>query len=272
MRRHLCAVLVACCAAAPLSGQAGAVTFSIRGEMPDSTPVPGMGEIDVLITAATDGERIGMQLNLAPGAMIMGMDLSDGRFQAVIEPGRDSIALGLIMPPSLALQMGINLGYRIDFQLPDSTFSLSDSAEAEFTMKVDSAKPVDTGRRDTVAGHSCEVWQQIEKADTVTFCLAEMPAAITNLSEAFKLRFPSPPEMFNKALEQRDEIFGGRNLFPVRIVMTGKESMTMEIISISDQAPDDSFFTLPIDLDRFPIEMFTPMTGGAEVEVDSTEG
>jgi hypothetical protein len=199
-----------------------------------------------------------------------GVDLTGARLQGVLNAAGDTLALGLVMPPDLAAAMGGGIGFRLDLPLDSLPFPVpSDSMLAAIEGQDDSTDLRDTGRRETVAGVACEVWEMWEVAqpdERIEMCLAEPPAAFEHISNRLKERFPPLDKSFDELKEAMGDRFGGRNLFPVRMRIMGTEPFTFELRNLTESA-DPSFFVLPVDLTPFPLEMFKGM-----LPADSTQG
>jgi hypothetical protein len=131
----------------------------------------------------------------------------------------------------------------------------------------------DTGRRSTAGGLACEEWtmtvdpKDFPAADTTSpqepvemqFCLAPQGPLMAAWTEWAKRRLPQFMKNYEKLREEGMAQFGGREMVPLRMEMTGPLAMKLELVSMSDQAPDATFFRLPDGLQPFPMEMFRGM-------------
>ncbi len=279
MRRSWLAALF--CLPTLLAAQASTATWTVHVVLPDSLApmTQGIHEIELQMTAATDGQRVAMQMN--PGArmaaQIPTIDLAAARLQVILPAGGDTVQLGLVLPPEIAGAMGVSLGYRFDLPLdaiPDPT-TFADSITAKVENGGDSTEFINTGARETVAGIACEVWRVTSPRDTtgteVAMCLAEPTPALRSMTEVMERRFPSLARLREKFADSARARFGGRDLLPIRIRVTGPSDMLVELQSISDTAPDASFFVLPAGLDPFPLEMFKGMLPTPTDSTDSSE-
>jgi hypothetical protein len=259
----------------------GTAVFSITGNLPDTVMkmTGGMGpeSIDLRLTYATDGSRIAFMIQPGPGMNVPGanFDLSSVRLQAIFSAAKDSISLGIVLPPEITAALGGGIGYRLDFKLPQS-LPMFDSDSVKRTMDsiqsvIDTGfagRAVNTGQTAVVAGITCEVWNfstlpgaAIEN-QKLSMCLAPTPAFM----EKINTDIANLPLFKNLNLAEfrskTRKVFGGRDLVPVRMTVgEADEVMQFELISINSTAPDASFFTLPVDLQPFPIEMFMPQAG-----------
>ncbi len=269
MRRLLLAATVL--VTAPLTAQTGTSSWAVTVTVPDSLQamLQGTNQFDMRLTMATDGQRLAMQVEPGPEMIARSTttDLSGVRFQAILNASGDTLSLGIVLPPALATAMGATgVGYRLD--LPLDSLNLPDGAADSLRERMaDSNRvhPVDTGERATVAGLPCEEWRAVNDSTggTFTMCMTDPPAALKAATDVMERHFPRFVTMMEKlSAEQRAE-FGGRKLVPIRMVMQDDQRMTMELLSLSDAAPDPSFFTLPLDLQPFPMEMVKAMMGAA---------
>jgi hypothetical protein len=253
-----------------LAAQAGSATWMIRGAVPDSiTQATGgaLSTFDLVMTMGTDGRRVGMLMTPGPDmtAGSLAMDLSTMRIQVIMGTARDSMSIGVSLPPDVAAMMGGGLGFRMDFAVPDS---LPIPFDPDTIPTGPRPTYVNTGATDTVAGLGCEVWTMTSPADSsgtggdLEMCLAPQPAAFKAFKTALGGRFEQLTSQLAKlAREQGDNPFTGRDLMAVRFRMTGEANVIVELQSISDAAPDASFFLLPAELQPFPMEMLQGMMG-----------
>lgn len=272
MFRHLARLGMLALALSPagLAAQGGSATWIIRGSVPDSiTQATGgaLSTFDLVLTMGTDGRQIGMLL--APGpemtAGSLAMDLSTMRIQMIMGAAKDSMSIGVTLPPDVAAMMGGGLGFRMDLPIPDS---LPISIDPDTLKAGPQPTYTNTGTTETVGGLSCEVWTMTSPADStgatgdLEMCLAPQPAAFKAFKTAFGGRFEQLTAQFTKlAKEQPSNPFEGRDLMAVRFRMTGEANVVVELQSISDAAPDPSFFLLPAELQPFPMEMLQGMMG-----------
>lgn len=256
--------------APPLAAQAGTVTWSLRGNVPDTVrAMAGMSEFELFGTFATDGSRLAGQFTVGPAmaASVMAFDLTTARLQMVIDAEGSAVSLGVVLPPELAAQMGGAIGFRLDLPIPDS-LPLPVNIDSLMTANEDREPEVtNTGRGDVVAGIPCEIWTMTPPADsmpadsmTMTLCLAEPVPAMRAINDAVERHLPR----FGVDLEEMKaagrKYFGGRDLMPIRIEMAfGTGRVVMQLESVSTDAPDGSLFTLPDGLEPFPLEMFQGM-------------
>lgn len=272
MRRLLLAGLLL--AAPPVAAQAGTMVWSVRGNLPDTVEtMAGLSEFELVFTVGTDGARLGTQMTVGPtmAAAIAAIDLTTARFQAVVNAAGDSLSLGVVLPPDLAAQMGGSIGFRLDIAIPDSlplpvpTMNIDSLLEAadEGVMP----QVTNTGRTDTVAGVPCEIWTMQPALDSlpadsmaITMCLAEPSPVMTAINDLMRERVPSIGLDLDEMKEAGKRFFGGRELVPVMMVLDiGGQDVVVRLMSVSAEAPDPSFFTLPEGLQPFPIEMFQGM-------------
>lgn len=258
---------------APLAAQSGTTVWSMRMKLPDSTRAKagGLSEIDMRMTLATDGNRLGMQIDFAEGmaTAMPGFDLSSIRVNAIVHAGGDSASVGVILPPELAAMMGGGIGMRLDVPVPDKFDGLP-VPNLDSIMEANQGEEpnvTNTGRTSTVAGVSCEEWEMTSRTpsdstpfdDRVQLCLAEnLPAmrAFTSLVEKY---LPDLGVDFSEFKERGKKWFGGRELTAIRMVMGANQEMVLQLESSTSTAPDASFFTLPEGLQPFPIEMIKGM-------------
>lgn len=258
--------------APPLAAQAGTMTWSLRGDLPDTArAMAGLSEFELVFTIATDGTRLATQMTVGPtmAAAIAGMDLTTARLQAVTNVAGDSLSIGVVMPPELAAQMGGAIGFRIDMAIPDSfpMPAMNVDSILEAADEGEMPRVTDTGRTDTVAGIACELWTMEPPLDsmpndstTITMCMAEPSPVMTAISDFMRERVPNFGFDLDEMKEAGKRFFGGRELVPVMVVMDlGNQEIVMRLMSISEAAPDASLFTLPDGLEPFPIEMFQGM-------------
>lgn len=265
--------------AAPLAAQTGTSTWSMTVEVPDSLQMmtQGVTQFDMRMIVGTDGKRIGMQIEPGPQmlARSTSTDLSGARFQAILNATGDTVSLGLVLPPAMAGMMGGGgIGYRLDLPLDSLTLPTGavDSLEERMADSI-RVHPEDTGERDTVAGIACEEWRTVDDSTggTMTMCMAAQPAGLKAISDVLKGHFPKfERAMAKMAAEMRAE-FGGRELMPIRMVMRDGQRMRAELLSVSDAAPDPSFFTLPLDLQPFPLAMVQGMMSAARQQAEQQQ-
>jgi hypothetical protein len=275
MRRLLLAGLFL--VAPPAAAQAGTVVWSLRGTLPDSMPpvAAGLSEIDLMFTFATDGSRLGMQMTIGPimAASVVAMDLSTARIQVVTNAAGDSLAIGVVFPPEISAQMGGGIGYRLDFEVPDSfafpVLGLDSLLAAASEDDVDGPEAINTGQTDTVAGIPCEIWTMATGDDSspglpmITMCLAESVPALTAINDLTKRLLPDFGFDLEELQTRSWNHFGGRELIPVRMMIGDDgEQFVFQLEQASSEAPDAAFFTLPEGLQPFPIEALQGMMGG----------
>ncbi len=269
MRRLL--LPAACLLAAPLAAQSGTSTWSMTVSIPDSLQAmtQGVSQVDMRMMVATDGRRVALQVEPGPQVIASSTttDMSGMRIQAVLNATGDSLAVGIVLPPELAAMMGSEIGFRLDLPL-DSLKLPSGAADSLENRMADSVhhRPAATGEHDTVAGIGCEVWQTPADStgEVVTMCMAEAPAPVKAATDVVKRHFPGFTSALERISKQQRELFAGRDMLPLRMTMTGPQEVTMQLLSVSDAAPDPSFFTLPVDLSPFPMEMVKGMMGAAQ--------
>jgi hypothetical protein len=223
------------------------------------------------MTLATDGERLGMQIDFGDG-MVPGVDLSSMRLQAVIHAGGDSASVGIVLPPDVAAQMGGGIGLRLDLAIPD-TIRHSAMPNIDSIMAAeqgDEPEVVNTGRTSTVAGVTCEEWELTsQNQDSIPFggkigmCLVEQLPALRAFTSLFEKYLPDLGVDFGEMKERGRKWFGGRDLVAIRTIMGDNQDMVVQLESSSGTAPDASFFVLPEGLQPFPLEALKNMAGGA---------
>lgn len=253
-----------------LPAQSGTTVWSMRMKMPDtvSAMAGGLSEIDMRWTLATDGSRLGMQMDFgeAMAAALPGMDLSSVRVNAVVHAGGDSASIGMILPPELAAQMGGGIGLRMDVAIPDSLTGFP-TPNVDSLMEANQGEEpnvVNTGRMSTVGGISCEEWEVTPKSpsdsmpfgDKIQMCVAESIPALRAFTSLFEKYMPDMGVDFSELKKMGQKWFGGRDLVAVRTVMG---EIVVQLESSSNTAPDASFFTLPEGLQPFPVEMLKAM-------------
>lgn len=284
MRRLLLASLML--VTPPLAAQAATMTWAIRGSVPDTVQaMAGLSEFEFILTFGTDGARLGTQMTIGPtmAAGVVAMDLTSARVQAVVNAAGDTLSIGIIVPPELGAQLGGTIGYRLDLPIPDSLalptggFDLDSLLDA--VDEGEQPRVTNTGRTDTVAGVACEIWTMQPPLDSmpsdsteITMCLTEPTAAMNAINDLTQSRLPN----FGFDLEEMKaagaRFFGGRELVPVLVVVgTGDQHVTFRLMAISDAAPDPSFFTLPAELEPFPLAMFQGMLQQAMPQDDGDD-
>ena len=270
MRLRSSALLILGLTTTTLSAQSGTTVWSLRMKVPDSiaTMAGGLSEIDMRWTLATDGNRLGMQMDFAESmtASFPGFDLSSVRLNAVVHSNGDSASIGIILPPELAAQMGGGIGLRMDVAIPD-TVGAFQTPNMDSLMAVNQGEEptvVNTGRTSTVGGVSCEEWEITPKtpSDSTPFgekmqmCLTENVPALRAFTTLFEKYMPDFGVDFGELKEMGKKWFGGRDLVAVRSVIG---EIVIQLESSSNTAPDASFFTLPDGLQPFPVEMLKAM-------------
>lgn len=270
------AALAVALVAPAVAGAQGTLVFAMTGQLPDTVKQMSQGmspeSIDLRMTFAYDGNRTAMQLQAGPEMVIPGatFDISSIRLNVIFSKVTDSMHIGVVLPPEITAQLGGGIGFRVDLKIPDSLpmpGGLSvDSIMAETTDTMTLPKGVNTGRTARVAGMTCEEWEftipegQTEMGETIAMCLTANQGLMKQMMDDF-MNMPMMRGFKMEKLHARTrEMFGGRDLIPIRMVMReGTKSFKFELVSLSNGAPDASFFTLPVDLQPFPLEMF----GGA---------
>jgi hypothetical protein len=264
--------------AAPLAGQSGTTVWSMRMKMPDtlSARAGGLSEIDMRMTMATDGERLGMQVDFAEtmASAVPGFDLSAIRFNTVVHGGGDSVSIGIILPPEMAAMTGGGIGMRLDMAIPDKLEGFPVPNFDSLMAENQGEEPVvtNTGRTMMVAGVRCEEWDITpqQPADSIPFggamhlCVAENIPAVKAFTTVAEKYLPDMGFDFGKLKERGRKWFGGREMTAIRMVMGHDEEIVFQLESSSNTAPDPSFFTLPDGLEPFPIEMVKAMIPGSQ--------
>jgi hypothetical protein len=250
----------------------------MRMKMPDtlSARAGGLSEIDMRMTMATDGERLGMQVDFAEtmATAITGFDLSAMRLNAVVHSGGDSVSIGIIMPPEMAAMTGGGIGMRLDMAIPDKLEGFPVPNFDSLMAENQGEEPVvtNTGRTMMVAGVRCEEWDITpqQPADSIPFggamhiCVAENIPSVEAFTTVAEKYLPDMGFDFGKLKEQGRKWFGGRELTAIRMVMGHDEEIVFQLESSSNTAPDPSFFTLPDGLQPFPVEMVKAMIPGSQ--------
>ena len=262
--------------AAPLAAQSGTTVWSMRMKLPDSAQAKagGLSELDMRMTMATDGSRLGMQVDFAESmaTAVPGVDLSTVRLNAVVHANGDSASIGIIFPPELAAQMGGGIGLRVDMAIPDK-FDGVPVPNIDSMMAANQGQEptvTNTGRRSTIAGVSCEEWEVTPKvpADSTTFggkmhlCVAESLPGMKAFNSLVEKYLPDVGIDFSEFKERGKKWFGGREMTPIRMVMGEAQEMVFQLESSTTTAPDASFFVLPEGLQPFPMEMIEAFTAG----------
>jgi hypothetical protein len=256
-----------------LPAQSGTTVWSMRMKMPDSLAAKagGLSEIDMRMTLATDGRRLGFQVDLgdAMAAAMPGVDLSSVRFNAIVHADGDSASVGIILPPELAASMGGGIGLRIDAAIPDTIpgVNVPDMDSLMNANQGEEPKVVNTGQNSTVAGISCEEWEvsamvpsdSAPFGDKIKLCLAESVPALRAFTSLFEKYMPDLGVDFGEMKQLGQKWFGGRDLVAIRTVMGENGEIVVQLESSSNAAPDASFFTLPDGLQPFPLEMLKAM-------------
>ncbi|HET9064903.1 MAG TPA: hypothetical protein VFN22_03670 [Gemmatimonadales bacterium] len=255
----------------------GVAVWSMHATLPDTVQqaVRGMlSTIDLRMTMATDGQRVSMLI--APGpemiASSLTTDLSTVRLQVVMSGTDDTVHIGVVLPPEIAAMMGGGLGFRLDMPLPASLLEgmLPDSMLAVLasdSMQATTAEFHDTGRSDTVAGIDCHIWTLaglgMESADSLEMCVAPQPPALKAMSSAMRSRFASLMSKLEQIGADKPSPFGTKDQMAVRVRMQGDANFTLELVSMSNDAPAVTYFELPPGLEPFPMELLQGMTGAA---------
>lgn len=282
MRRTVRTILALTLIGAPslLQAQGGGLSvWSLRGTLPDTVQKAARGmlsTIDIRMTMATDGQRVSMLI--APGpemiASNLTTDLSTVRLQSVVSSSDDSIHVGVVLPPDIAAMMGGGIGFRMDMAIP-ATLAEGMGMDSMFAaLASDSVKEAmpefqNTGRSETVAGLSCEVWTISgfgdDTADSLALemCLAPQPPALKALSDAMQTRMKPLLSMLEKFGGDKVNPFGKKGMMPIRVRMLGDGDFTLELLSVSNDPPAASFFELPAGLEPFPMDMLQGLTGTA---------
>jgi hypothetical protein len=258
---------------APVAAQTGITVWSMRVKMPDSLQAraAGIAEVDTRITLATDGNRLGFQVDLgdAMASAMPGTDLSAMRLNAVVHANGDSASIGIILPPEIAAMAGGGIGFRYDVAIPDSipgvpVPNVDSLMEAQ---QGDEPDVTNTGRTATVAGITCEEWTvtpKVKDATATTFdhvgiCVTEDLPALRAFTTVFERHLPDLGFDFDEMKAMGRKWFGGRDIVAIRTVMGADRDIVIELVSSSTAAPDASFFTLPEGLQPFPMEMVKAM-------------
>jgi hypothetical protein len=273
MRARLFALLGLAFTTTALPAQSGTTVWSMRMKMPDSIAAKagGLSEIDMRLTMATDGNRLGMQVDFSESmaTAIPGVDLSSIRMNAVVHAGGDSASIGMIFPPELAAQMGGGIGMRIDVAIPDN-FDALRVPDMDSLMEAGQGEEptvTNTGRTSMVGGVQCEEWEMTPTTSTdsmpfgdkMLLCLAEDLPAMKAFNALVEKYLPDMGLDFDELKEQAKKYFGGREMVPVRMIFGTNQDMVLQLESSSNTAPDASFFTLPEGLQPFPVEMLKAM-------------
>jgi len=264
-------------APAVLQAQGGGVAvWSMHATMPDTVQMaaPGMlSNIDLQMTTATDGQRVSMLITPGPEMIAASLttDLSTVRLQVVMSSTDDTVHMGVVLPPEVAAMMGGGLGFRLDLPLPASLLEgmLPDSllaALASDSAQAEAPEFHDTGRSDTVAGITCRVWTMAvlgstELADSLEMCVAPQPPAFKAMRDVMRTRFNTLMSSLEKFGTDKTNPFGSKDMMAVRFRMQGEADFSVELVSVSDDAPAATFFELPAGLEPFPMEMLQGMFG-----------
>jgi hypothetical protein len=274
MRSLLLGGLLAVGAPALATAQVGTQVWVMQMDIPDSmaSKTAGLTEVEIKMTFASNGTQYAMQME--PGqAMVAAfpmMDLSAVRLVAVLPVQGDSFHIGVVLPPTLAAQLGGSIGYRVDGVIPDS-IPMPASFDSLIALQSEVEQPdmnwANTGRTSTAGGLPCEEWtatvdpqsDDVEGPITINFCLAPQGGLMAAWTGWMKQRFPQLMSNYDKMREAGLAQFGGRDLVPLRMEITSPMPMKMELVSQTNTVPDASFFLLPVGLEPFPLEMFGGM-------------
>jgi hypothetical protein len=228
----------------------GTATMHITGHLPDSLKqrLPmgmGLDALDMTVTYATDGSRIGavMAVNLGSAMPTMaGMSV-----HVVIGAGSDTVRLGIVLPPEAASMMGGGSGIEMDLPLnaiPPIPMAGIDSAFTKLAVTT-SARSLNTSSK--VAGIRCEEWEVIVGADTSHQCLVATPPIVSGLQRRL---FSSPAlsqlqAVLGTIAGNNAKLFGGREMTAIRSSSNG---MHMELVDFKPGTPDPALLTLPAGL------------------------
>lgn len=263
--------------AVPVAAQSGTTVWSMRMDLADSmqSKVGGLSVIDMRWTLATDGTRLGFQVDFGPemAAAMPNMDFSAMRMQAVIHPGGDSVSVGVVLPPEIAASMGGGIGLRLDMAIPDTIRNpaMPDLDSLMATNQGQQPSVVNTGRRSTVAGIACEEWEvtpqqpdSMPLSGKMQMCLTDQVPALRAFTALFERYMPDLGVDFGEMKEMGRKWFGGRDLVAIRTVIGDNQDIVVQLESATSTAPDASFFVLPEGLQPFPIDMFKGMAAGMQ--------
>src|SRR5690606_9963148 len=192
------------------------------------------------LTLATDGSRLGMQVDFAE-SMSMAMpniDLSAIRVNAVVHPGGDSVSVGVVFPPELAAMTGGGIGFRMDLPIPDTVRNLP-GPDVDSMMSAETPKVTNTGRTSIVAGINCEEWEltPAQPSDSTPFngpmklCLAESVPGLKAFSALAEQYLPDFGFDFSAMKEMGRKWFGDRDLIAIRTVMGAADDMVVQLES-----------------------------------------
>lgn len=276
-------MLAALLAPAGLTAQSATAIWKLEIKVPDSLQQKGPGIpglIDLRATMATNGKESGFQLEPSPEmiASFAKMDLTGARLTVAMPNDGDSVHVGIVMPPDVAAMMGGGIGFRLDFQVPDSLPFLpgveeleSNKPDADSLAKMLHEMFRDTGRSETVAGTSCKVWKLVFPDSTnsgeqmsMNFCIAKGTPALLRLKNSMGGSFKKMQEVWQEQFKGMNFPFANQDMVPIKVSMDSPINMTYELISATTAAPDNSFFTLPEGLQPFPMEMITGAIKQAE--------
>ena len=276
MRRSLLAVCVTAAAFAPTSppglvAQAATTTWNMRFTIPDSlqTQTMGISEVDARFILATDGQNLAFQAEPGPTSSVNG---GGGlRLHVIVPASGDSVHLGVVVPPELAAQLGGGVGWRLSIAIPDSL--PVPLLNPDSIINEEMPRTEQTGTTDVVAGITCDNWLVHSKPDSIghvappaTICIAESVPAFNNITAVIKRLVPDLVEGIDKWSGTNVRMFGGRDVSTLSLIFGDESPLVVRLESLSETAPDPSFFAMPPGLEPLPPEMLMMFSKAASQE------
>lgn len=264
------AAAIAAASPAAAVAQQGTVSYSIRASLPDTmaSVVNGMKELDLQVTLAFGSSRAAFTLAAGPAMQWAGnIDLSQARVLGVLNRSGDSLTMAVLLPQEIAMMMGGSPGIRMD--LPLSTMNGGAIDTDSLLREEQEAKYENTGRRDTVAGRSCELWNVTSPTAPrpMEMCVAEAHPVAKRMFDWSDKVGPLSNAM-TEIQEASRKRFGGRDMMVLRMRYSdGSDSFTMEMLDITEGEPDAGFFLIPEGLQVIGADLIQGMiqqqsTGG----------
>jgi hypothetical protein len=177
------------------------------------------------------------------------MDMTDATAPA---PQMGSVILDVPTKQGWLLIHPQKLAMPLDLTKPMAAPQMPGGAPKAPTHAPSTPPKVDkTGKKDTVAGYSCEIWNITSEGKLSEVCMAENLTWI----DMGDIGFQNPTVAISAATT-------GGNHFPLRVIThdaAGKEEMRMEAQKVEKKKLDDTRFVPPADYKQFQPGQIPPM-------------
>ena len=219
----------------------GTAVLRMKTQLPPTAAAEaGSAELDIQMTAWSDGHQVAMEMvmgGLGPaGGMVT---------RTIFTLGGDTVHFAMISP-KLAVATG-SPGMRMD--LPLSSLGAANPILGGLMDSLSKVASTATfrslGTTAVVAGITCAEWEMVAGGDTTRSCVVPTPPELLALQQAMA-KMPGVGSLLaGLGAEIQRKAFDGK---PMAALRTTSAKVSMELVSVVPGVPDRSVFQLPTGL------------------------